>query len=82
MLIGHEFKRNEIFIELYNVQDVNLIPPGHGGAGEFATGYPRQRESTWDWYGRQALNKSKTLNLLEMGGRSFQTITLSNGQPS
>ena len=82
LLIGHEFKRNEIFIELYNVQDVNFIPPGHGGAGEFATGYPRQRESTLGIGGRQALNKSKTLNLLAMGGRSFQTITLSNGQPS
>ncbi len=32
--------------------------------------------------GRQAMNKAKTLNLLLMGGRSFQTITAVNGQPS
>jgi hypothetical protein len=32
--------------------------------------------------GRQALNTAKTLNLLLMGGRSFQAISASNSQPS
>jgi hypothetical protein len=82
LLVGHEFKRNEVYVEIYDTQDVNFIPAGHGGVGEFATGYPRQRESTLGLGGRHALNKSKTLNLLEMGGRSFQSITATNGQPS
>jgi hypothetical protein len=63
------------------VQDANRIAPGQG-VGVFATGDPKQRESTIGLGGRQALNKSKTLNLLLMGGRSFQTITIINGQPS
>ena len=50
--------------------------------GVFATGYPKQRESTIGLGGRQALNKARTLNLLLMAGRSFQTITTVNGQPS
>jgi hypothetical protein len=82
MLAGHEFSdRTEAYLELYDIQDANRIPPGQG-VGEFATGYPKQRESTIGLGGRQALNKDKTLNLLLMGGRSFQTITVINGQPS
>jgi len=82
LLVGHEFsERTEAYIELYDQQDANRLPPGQG-VGEFATGYPKQRETTLGLGGRQALNKNKTLNLLLMGGRSFQTISASNNQPS
>jgi hypothetical protein len=82
LLVGHEFSdRTEAYLELYDQQDANRIPPGHG-VGEFATGYPKQRETTLGLGGRQALNKAKTLNLLLMGGRSFQTISATNSQPS
>jgi hypothetical protein len=82
MLVGHEFSdRTEAYLEIYDVQDANRIAPGQG-VGVFATGYPKQRESTLGLGGRQALNHAKTLNLLLMGGRSFQTITITNGQPS
>jgi hypothetical protein len=82
LLVGHEFSdRTEAYLELYDVQDSNRIPPGLG-VGQFATGYPKQRETTIGLGGRQALNHAKTLNLLLMGGRSFQTITATNGQPS
>jgi hypothetical protein len=82
LLVGHEFSdRTEAYLELYDVQDANRIPPGRG-AGQFATGYPKQRETTIGLGGRQALNHAKTLNLLLMGGRSFQTISVTNGQPS
>ena len=81
-LLGHEFSdRTELYAEIYVVKDANTLPPGQG-VGGFATGHPRQRETTLDLGGRQALNKAKTLNLLLMGGRSFQTVTASNGQPS
>jgi hypothetical protein len=80
--VGHEFSdRTETYLEIYDVQDANRIAPGQG-VGVFATGYPKQRESTIGLGGRQALNHAKTLNLLLMGGRSFQTITVLNGQPS
>lgn len=82
LLVGHEFSAStEAYIELYDVQDANRLPAGQG-VGQFATGYPKQRETTLGLGGRQALNKAKTLNLLLMGGRSYQTITASNGQPS
>jgi hypothetical protein len=82
MLVGHEFSdRTEVYLEIYDVQDANRIAAGQG-VGQFATGYPKQRESTIGIGGRQAMNKAKTLNLLLMGGRSFQTITAINGQPS
>jgi len=82
LLVGHEFSdRTEVYLELYDLQDANRIAPGQG-VGVFATGEPKQRESTIGIGGRQALNKSKTLNLLLMGGRGFQAITVENGQPS
>jgi hypothetical protein len=82
LLIGHEFsERTEAYLELYDQQDANRLPPGQG-VGQFATGGPKQRETTLGLGGRQALNKSKTLNLLLMGGRSFQTVSVSNEQPS
>jgi hypothetical protein len=82
LLVGHEFSdRTEAYLELYDQQDANRIQPGRG-VGQFATGYPKQRETTLGMGGRQTLNKTKTLNLLLMGGRSFQTISVSNSQPS
>jgi hypothetical protein len=83
LLIGHEFTdRTEAYLELSDEQDANRLPPGQGGVGQFATGFPKQRETTLGLGGRQALNKAKTLNLLLMGGRSFQSITALNNQPS
>jgi hypothetical protein len=82
ILIGHEFSdTTEAYLELYDVQDANTVPAGQG-IGQFATGQTKQRETTLGLGGRQALNKAKTLNLLLMGGRSYQTITTTNGQPS
>jgi hypothetical protein len=48
------------------------------GVGAFATGYPKQTESTIGPGGRQALDKNKTLNLLLMAGRSFEPIMITN----
>jgi hypothetical protein len=82
LLVGHEFTdRTEVYLEIYDIQDANRIPPGQG-VGEFATGYPKQRETTLGLGGRQAINKDKTLNLLLMAGRSFQAVSASNSQPS
>ena len=82
LLIGHEFSdRTEAYIELYDVQDANTLRAGQG-VGQFATGQTKQRETTLGLGGRQSLNKAKTRNLLLMGGRSFQTVTTTNGQPS
>lgn len=82
LLVGHELSdRNEAYIELYDQQDANRLGPGKG-VGQFATGIPKQRETTLGIGGRQALNKTKTLNLLLMGGRSFQAVSAANAQPS
>jgi hypothetical protein len=82
LLVGHEFsERTEAYVELYDTQDANRIRPGQG-VGQFATGSSKQRETTLGLGGRQALNRNKTLNLLLMGGRSFQKISASNEQPS
>jgi hypothetical protein len=82
LLVGHEFSdRTEVYLELYDIQDANRIAPGQG-VGEFATGYPKQSEATLGIGGRQALNHAKTLNLLLMGGRAFEKVTITNGEPS
>jgi hypothetical protein len=82
LLVGHEFSdRTEAYLEFYDLQDANRISPGRG-VGQFATGYPKEREITLGLGGRQALNKEKSLNLLLMAGRSVQHISASNGQPS
>ena len=82
LLIGHEFSDStEAYLELYDQQDANRIRAGQG-IGQFATGFPKQRETTLGLGGRQALNKAKTLNLLLMGGRSFQAVSVNNSQPS
>lgn len=82
LLIGHEFtQRTEAYAELYDEQDANSLPSGLG-VGAFATGYPKQRETTLGLGGRQALNHRKTFLLMLMGGRSFQAISATNSQPS
>jgi hypothetical protein len=82
LLVGHEFSdRTEAYLEIYDQQDANRVRAGQG-VGQFATGLPKQRESTLGLGGRQALNKDKTLNLLLMAGRSFQAISVENNQPS
>jgi hypothetical protein len=82
LLMGHEFSdRTETYVEIYDQQDADRKHAGLG-VGAFSTDESKQRETTLGLGGRQALNKDKTLNLLLMGGRSFQTVTASNGQPS
>ncbi len=82
LLVGHEFgDRTEAYLELYDEQDANRIAPGQG-TGQFTTRAPKQRETTLGLGGRRALNQHKTLNLLLMGGRSFQAVSVTNNQPS
>jgi len=82
LIVGHEFTdRTEAYLEIYDQQDANRIPAGYG-VGQFATGQPKQRESTLGLGGRQALNRDKTRVLLLMAGRSFQTASASSGQPN
>ncbi len=82
LIVGHEFNdRTEAYVELYDTQDANRVKAGQG-LGQFASGVPKQRQTTLGLGGRQALNHAKTLNLLLMGGRSFQAIAAQNSQPS
>ena len=82
LLIGHEFSDStEVYLELYDQQDANRIHTVQG-VGNFETGESKQRQTTLGIGGRQALNKAKTRNLLLMAGRSFQTVTAENSQPS
>jgi hypothetical protein len=72
LLVGHEFsERTEAYAEIYDQQDSTRV-----------NGLPKQRQATLGAGGRQAMNKGKTVNLLLMGGRSFQRIAASNNQPS
>jgi hypothetical protein len=72
MIAGHEFtEKTELYAEIYDEQDANRID-----------GAPKQREATLGFGGRHALNRGNTLNLLFMGGRSFQSVTPENGQPN
>jgi hypothetical protein len=82
LIVGHEFSdRTEVYAEIYDQQDADRRPAGLG-VGPFATGTSKQRQTTLGLGGRQALNRDKTLNLLLMGGRSFQAISVQNSQPS
>jgi hypothetical protein len=72
-LLGHEFSDStEAYLEVYDLQDANRIKPDD----------MKQRETTIGLGGRQSLNKAKTINLLLMGGRSWQKVTADNSQPS
>jgi hypothetical protein len=80
-IVGHEFSdRTEAYIELYDLQDANRLPIGRG-VRNFAASGVKQRETTLGLGGRQAVNHAKTLNLLLMAGRSFQTSSAATGQP-
>jgi hypothetical protein len=82
LLVGHEFSDStEAYLELYDEQDANRIHTVQG-VGDFQTGEAKDRETTLGIGCRQSLNKAKTRNLLLMFGRSFQTVTADNSQPS
>ncbi len=81
LIVGHEFSdTTEAYLEIYDQQDANRVAAGQG-VGNFATGEPKQRQTTLGMGGRQAMNKAKTLNLLLMAGRSFQKVSAENSQP-
>jgi len=81
-IVGHEFSDStEAYLEIYDLQDANRTAAGRG-VGNFASGESKQRETTIGLGGRQSINKAKTLNLLLMGGRSWQKVTADNSQPS
>ena len=72
LIAGHEFsERLELYGEVYDLQDANRIHDN-----------PKQRSLTLDLGGRQSLDRANHVRLLFMGGRSMQTVTRSNGQPS
>ena len=72
LIAGHEFSdRFELYSEIYDLQDINRIGP-----------VPRQRALTADLGGRQSLNRSNTIRLLFMGGRSIQAVTRQNSEPN
>jgi hypothetical protein len=81
LVVGHEFSdRLEAYLELYDEHDANVV---------FATGdygnlvpSPKERETTLGFGGRYGLNRSKSLVLLAMGGRSLRRPTVNNSQPS
>jgi len=73
LLVGHEFSDStEAYAEIFDQQDANRVHADDTKA----------RETTLGLGGRQALNRAHTLNLLLMGGRSFQTVAATNTQPS
>jgi hypothetical protein len=73
LLVGHEFSEStEAYVEIYDQQDANRI----------SSDSRKQRETTLGVGGRRALNREKSLNLLLMAGRSFQSVRASNSQPS
>lgn len=77
LLVGHEFNdRTEAYLEIYDQQDANRVYASNG------TRAPKKRQATLGLGGRRSLNKNKTLNLLLMGGRSFQAVSVNNSQPS
>jgi hypothetical protein len=72
LVAGHEFsEKTELYLELHDQQDANRIDD-----------QPKQRSATLGLGGRQALNHYNSILLLFMGGRSFQTVTRTDGQPS
>jgi hypothetical protein len=61
ILASHDFTdRTELATELYDEQDANTVDA-----------IPRQRETVFDVGGRQALNKTRSILLLFMGGPQF-----------
>ena len=72
MIVGHEFtRRTEAYVELYDQQDANRVD-----------GAAKGRQATLGLGDRHALNDKRTIWLLLMEGRSFQTVAKDNEQPS
>jgi len=72
LIAGHEFSdKLELYTELYDLQDSNRI-----------MGYPKQRELTLDFGGRQSLDRSGHIRLLFMWGRAIQAVTRQNSEPN
>jgi hypothetical protein len=72
LIAGHQFSdRLELYTEFYDLQDANRID-----------GNPKQRALTLDFGGRKSLDRANQVRLLFMAGRSIQTVTRTNGQPS
>jgi hypothetical protein len=72
VIVGREFsKKTEVYIELYDQQDANRV-----------NGIPKKREATLGLGGRHSLNRTNTVLLLLMAGRSFQKIAPVNAQPN
>ncbi len=81
LILGHEFSDStEAYLELYDLQDATRKPLGRD-TENFAASGVKQRETTLALGGRQALNHARTVNLLLMGGRTFQTPSATTGQP-
>jgi len=73
LLVGHEFTDStEAYLEIYDQQEANRV----------SSDSRKQRETTLGIGGRHALDRTKTLNLLLMCGRSFQAVSAENSQPS
>jgi hypothetical protein len=71
LLASHDFTdKTELAVEIYDQQDANSV-----------AGLPKQRETTFDVGGRHAVDKSNSILLMFMGGRSLQGVTRLNGQP-
>ena len=71
LLASHDFTdKTELAVEIYDQQDANSV-----------AGLPKQRETTFDVGGRHAIDKSNSILLMFMGGRSLQSVTRLNGQP-
>lgn len=72
LLVGHEFTLStELYLELADEQDANRVE-----------GLPKAREAVVDFGGRHALNRSRNVLALFMGGRSFQKTADTSTQPS
>ena len=72
LVVGHEFTSStELYLELADEQDANRV-----------NGLPKAREATLGLGGRHALNRQKSLVLLFMGGRSFQSTSVNSTEPS
>ena len=81
LVVGHEFNdRLEVYAELYDEQDANRVYSKNNDGTLIRL--PKQREATLGLGGRYALNRSRSLVLLAMAGRSFQKTTVNNSQPS
>lgn len=72
LIAGHVFSEQlELYGELYDLQAINRIDD-----------QPKQRSLTLDVGGRQSLKRANHIRLLFSGGRAFQAVTRTNGEPN